>query len=175
MSFLAVIESIASMRYTREVPLIILHKLTNAIDFATPVLLQRILQSMDGPNSSRTDAATYATVSLVVRLAASQSAVFNLWFSRRSYERARGGLILVLSDKILQRKNASVDTQTCEESNSNNIHNKKQLQDQGTLSRYLDLSRFSKLCSGRKSNLLAHTLREVAPAASLGKILNIMR
>jgi ABC-type multidrug transport system fused ATPase/permease subunit len=70
----------------------------------SPVLLQQLLRSMEDPSAPQSAAITYAILSLIFRLVASQSAVFNLWFSRRSYERSRGELITMLSEKTLSRK-----------------------------------------------------------------------
>jgi ABC-type multidrug transport system fused ATPase/permease subunit len=73
-------------------------------NFSVPVLLQQLLRSMENPNSPKRAAITYAILSLAVRLIASQTAVLNLWFSRRSYERSRGELITMLYEKTLTRK-----------------------------------------------------------------------
>ena len=76
--------------------------LTSDSDLCAPVLLQRLLRSMESGDST---AVTYAVLSLLVRLIASQSSVFNLWFSRRCYERSRGEMITMLYEKTLSRKN----------------------------------------------------------------------
>ena len=52
----------------------------------------------------RNAAITYAVLALLVRLVASQCSVFNLWFSRRCYERSRGEMITMLYEKTLSRK-----------------------------------------------------------------------
>lgn len=79
--------------------LAILESLAN---LCAPVLLQQLLRSMESRDSN---AVTYAVLSLLVRLVASQSSVFNLWFSRRCYERSRGEMITMLYEKTLSRKN----------------------------------------------------------------------
>lgn len=56
-------------------------------------------------------AVTYAVLSLLVRLIASQCSVFNLWFSRRCYERSRGEMITMLYEKTLSRKIIDTTTQ----------------------------------------------------------------
>jgi ABC-type multidrug transport system fused ATPase/permease subunit len=47
---------------------------------------------------------TYAVLTVALRLLAAQLAVFNLWYQRRSYERSRGELITMLYEKTLNRK-----------------------------------------------------------------------
>ena len=59
---------------------------------------------MESSDTGRGAAITYALLSLLVRLIASQSSVFNLWFSRRCYERSRGEMITMLYEKTLSRK-----------------------------------------------------------------------
>lgn len=59
---------------------------------------------MQDTHAPRRAAVVYAVLSLVARLVASQSAVFSLWFGRRSYERARGEMITMLYEKMLMRK-----------------------------------------------------------------------
>jgi ABC-type multidrug transport system fused ATPase/permease subunit len=73
-------------------------------DFSVPVLLQQLLRSMENSESPKSAAITYASFSLAARLIASQTAVLNLWFSRRSYERSRGELITMIYEKTLTRK-----------------------------------------------------------------------
>ena len=73
-------------------------------NFSVPVLLQQLLRSMEDADSPKSAPITYAILSLVVRLIASQTAVLNLWFSRRAYERSRGELITMLYEKTLTRK-----------------------------------------------------------------------
>ncbi|KAL8758852.1 MAG: hypothetical protein Q9184_003801 [Pyrenodesmia sp. 2 TL-2023] len=72
--------------------------------FAEPVLLQQLLLSMEDVSAPRSNAVTFAVLSLFVRLVACQSSVFSLWFSRRSYERSRGEMITMLYEKTLSRK-----------------------------------------------------------------------
>lgn len=78
--------------------------LTCDSDLCAPVLLQQLLRSMESYDTSRSAAITYAVLSLLIRLLASQSSVFNLWFSRRCYERSRGEMITMLYEKTLSRK-----------------------------------------------------------------------
>ncbi|KAF1982683.1 ABC bile acid transporter-like protein [Aulographum hederae CBS 113979] len=71
---------------------------------SSPVLLQKILQSMEDPNAPRRAAVTYTLLSLVVRLISCQASILSLWYGRRTYERSRGELITMLFDKALSRK-----------------------------------------------------------------------
>ena len=80
-------------------------KLTLKTDFATPVLLQQLLQSMEDSRAPRSNAIIFAVLSLLVRLIACQSSVFSLWYGRRCYERSRGEMIMMLYEKTLSRKN----------------------------------------------------------------------
>lgn len=78
MSVLTLLESLTSMRSICQTLFANPQALTCTTDFATPVLLQWILRSMDDPGADRINAVVYAILSLIVRLVASQSAVFNL-------------------------------------------------------------------------------------------------
>ncbi len=59
---------------------------------------------MEDVHAPRRAAVVYAVLSLVARLIASQTAVFNLWYSRRCFERSRGEMIMMLYEKMLVRK-----------------------------------------------------------------------
>ena len=59
---------------------------------------------MEDPDTPRANALTYAMISLIARLIATQSSVLNLWFSRRCYERSRGEMITMIFEKTLDRK-----------------------------------------------------------------------
>lgn len=60
---------------------------------------------MKDPSSPKRVALTYALLTLVLRLVAAQSQVFNLWYGRRCYERSRGEMIMMVYEKALSRKN----------------------------------------------------------------------
>ena len=150
-------------------------KLILKIDFATPVLLQQLLQSMVDPGSARTHAVTYAMLSLIVRLVASQTAVFNLWFSRRCYERSRGEMILMFTEKILQRKHAGADSQPANSKNSSVPGSEVHPDHRRLKSKLLRVCELIGLGSRKKLTFSSHSPQEKAPPASLGKILNIMR
>lgn len=73
-------------------------------NYSAPVLLQQLLRAMNNLRFEKAPAMTFALLILVVRLIAAQSAVFSLWFGRRSYERSRGEMITMLYEKTLNRK-----------------------------------------------------------------------
>lgn len=60
---------------------------------------------MKAENRSNRVALVYAMLSLVLRLIAAQSQVFNLWYGRRCYERSRGEMMMMVYEKALVRKN----------------------------------------------------------------------
>lgn len=72
--------------------------------YSTPVLLQKLLESMEEISLSKRPAVTFAVIILALRLVTAQSAVFSLWFGRRCYERSRGEMITMLFEKTLNRK-----------------------------------------------------------------------
>ncbi|KAJ5138317.1 uncharacterized protein N7515_003165 [Penicillium bovifimosum] len=74
-------------------------------DFSTPVLLQQLLQAMKDPSRPKRVPLTYAFLSFALRLVAAQSQVLLLWYGRRSYERSRGEMIMMVYEKALSRKN----------------------------------------------------------------------
>ncbi|CAI7641157.1 unnamed protein product [Penicillium discolor] len=76
-------------------------------DFSTPVLLQQLLQAMKDASRPKRVPLTYAFMSFALRLVAAQSQVLLLWYGRRSYERSRGEMIMMVYEKALSRKNIS--------------------------------------------------------------------
>jgi ABC-type multidrug transport system fused ATPase/permease subunit len=76
---------------------------------AVPVLLQQILKAMENPLAPTSAAITYALLTWAVTLIATQSAVLDLWYSRRAYERSRGEMITMLYEKTLTRKIVRID------------------------------------------------------------------
>lgn len=76
---------------------------------AVPVLLQQILKAMENPLAPISAAVTYAFLTWLVTLVATQSAVLDLWYSRRAYERSRGEMITMLYEKTLTRKIVRID------------------------------------------------------------------
>jgi hypothetical protein len=82
----------------------ILGILETVLGFMVPVLLQKILSSMQDIDAPKRAAITYAAITLGVQLIKCQSGVFSLWFGRRCYERSRGEMITMLYEKTLNRK-----------------------------------------------------------------------
>ena len=68
------------------------------------MLLQQLLVSIETLGTSPRPAIVYAAIMLVIRLAAAQSGVLSLWYSRRCYERSRGEMITMVYEKTLSRK-----------------------------------------------------------------------
>jgi hypothetical protein len=152
-------------------------------DFSAPVLLQKILQSMENPRAPRRAALTYALMSLIVRLIASQAAVFNLWYGRRAYERSRGAMITMLYEKTLSRKVVSVSSRSREpedESVPDVIVNG--IDSNGTM-KHTDRPLWKKafdflmrpLRARKGPSQYAEDLDKSKELATLGKIMNLMR
>ena len=59
---------------------------------------------MNDPSAPKSATITYAVLSLALRLLSAQLNVFNLWYQRRAYERSRGEMITMLYEKTLNRK-----------------------------------------------------------------------
>jgi hypothetical protein len=137
------------------------------------VLLQKILQSMGNPLAPRRAAMNYAVLSLVVRLIASQSAVFTLWYGRRAYERSRGEMITMLYEKTLSRKVVSISSKTIVEVNLDITTNgaSKQVESRNWKVALNYLISPVKYCFFRRSK----SASKEKQLASMGKILNLMR
>ena len=73
--------------------------------FSTPIFLQQLLQAMQDPSKPKRVPMTYAIFWLVIRLVGAQSQVLGLWYGRRSYERSRGEMVMMVYEKALSRKN----------------------------------------------------------------------
>ncbi|KAL3418857.1 ABC bile acid, partial [Phlyctema vagabunda] len=78
-------------------------------NFSDPIFLQKILQTMEDPRAPKRAAFSYAAIALLIRLLASQSAVFSLWYGRRAYERSRGEMITMIYEKTLSRKVVAIN------------------------------------------------------------------
>ncbi|KAL1967002.1 hypothetical protein VTN77DRAFT_3526 [Rasamsonia byssochlamydoides] len=135
-------------------------------DFSTPVLLQQLLQVMKDPSTPKRVALTYALLTLILRLVAAQSQVFNLWYGRRCYERSRGEMIMMVYEKALSRKNmVGLDAKS----------QPKGLEDQeGELINGTTGPKQRKLCGLIPWRRKAHK-EKVKETASMGKILNLLR
>jgi len=134
---------------------------------------------MQNPHAPKGAAVTYAVLTLVVRLVASQCDVLGLWFSRRAYERSRGEMITMLYEKTLSRKVVTVDSNTKDEAVIEASDDRSEPNDTPNTSKGVWLrirrtwKRFQRsLFSSRKE--LADPQKAKQPA-SMGKILNLMR
>lgn len=128
---------------------------------------------MEDPRAPKRAALNYAAMSLVVRLIASQTGVFSLWYGRRAYERSRGEIITMLYEKTLSRKVVSATSQAIVEPNAEDITKGLSKDDEtspleGVLNYLLKPLSF---CYSRRSK----SPKENRKHATMGKILNLMR
>ena len=131
---------------------------------------------MESSDTHRNAAITYAMLSLLVRLVASQCSVFNLWFSRRCYERSRGEMITMLYEKTLSRKMIGSPTQSQMDVCPNVMgHNRPSTKTRGLRSRLASISRGLHKAPGSLFSTTDPGSRESMRPASTGKILNMMR
>ncbi|KAF2153144.1 ABC bile acid transporter [Myriangium duriaei CBS 260.36] len=72
--------------------------------YTLPLILQQLLKSMQRISVEKSPAIFWALITLAIRYVVTQSAVFNLWYARRAYERCRGELITMIYEKTLHRK-----------------------------------------------------------------------
>jgi ABC-type multidrug transport system fused ATPase/permease subunit len=127
---------------------------------------------------------TYAFLTVALRMLAAQLGVFNLWYQRRAYERSRGELITMIYEKTLNRKimgakqeekeehsNGHTDFQNTNGTTSagNTVDEPRKNEPQGWFQSTLALLRSA---LSRKPKEKAEKERV---AASIGKILNLMR
>ncbi|KAL2132622.1 hypothetical protein VTI74DRAFT_3586 [Chaetomium olivicolor] len=82
----------------------VLGVLEMSLELAEPVLLKQLLGALTAEQPSIRIAIVYVVITLFARLVKTQSGVFSLWFSRRSYERSRGEMITMIHEKTLRRK-----------------------------------------------------------------------
>ena len=115
-------------------------------------------------------ALTYALLSLMVRLIASQSAVFSLWFGRRAYERSRGEMITMLYEKTLSRKVVSVSSKA-----RGDESDKMNGSGPGKKTARSWWTKTSKLLRTPFGSKKANTSQISKELASMGKIMNLMR
>ena len=144
------------------------------LGISTPVLLQQILRAMENPASSRRDAITFTVLSLLLRLVATQSGVFNTWFSRRCYERSRGEMITMIFEKTLSRKIIGSPKKLITDDPVNGGEDGIMAGPGGLKSRFRVTvnSIFQQI---KKFTGFAKTIEDVKQPASMGKILNLMR
>ncbi|CAG5144885.1 uncharacterized protein ALTATR162_LOCUS1619 [Alternaria atra] len=148
----------------------------------TPVLLQRVLASLEDKNSSAT--ITYACIILAVRLISAQLNIFNLWYQRRAYERCRGELITMLYEKTLHRKILGAKQEVKEnQTNGHSNHEAHGTDDENSdgtdeTIKPTPESWLGRLMSSVRSVFTKNIKtqpKDDKEAASMGKILNLMR
>ncbi|CZT09056.1 related to bile acid transporter [Rhynchosporium graminicola] len=141
-------------------------------NFSAPVMLQKILQSMEDRRAPRQAALKYALISLIVRLVASQTGVFSLWYGRRAYERSRGELITMLYEKTLSRKVVSISSKAIIEIDPETMANDGAKDpDRGQLRKVKDVLMAPFRWLGGRSK----KVDKPKDLASMGKIMNLMR
>lgn len=141
-------------------------------DLAVPVILQRLLQSMEDPLSPRNAAITYAAISLFVRLVSAQAGIFDLWYSRRCYERSRGEMIMMLYAKTLRRQVSSGKEKVEDDDEPGFPPTDVDGASVSTASKILDYFKALCCCFCRRKG------KKAPPRpgnAGMGKILNLMR
>ena len=131
-------------------------------------------------------------LSLVVRLVSAQCAVFTLWYSRRAYERSRGEMITMLYEKTLDRKILGAKQ---EKEGGEDIHTTNDEETDGLIDREENgdangPSDSAKASRSQHQSLLLSVWTSISSlflrkgrieskkekeAASMGKILNLMR
>ncbi|CBX90728.1 similar to ABC bile acid transporter [Plenodomus lingam JN3] len=155
-----------------------------AATLLTPVLLQRVLASMNDEKAPKSATITYAVLGLVLRLVSAQLSVFNLWYQRRAYERSRGEMITMLYEKTLNRKILGAKQEVKEEPTNDHPNGETTETEPGNTTFLPDVNKNS---SSWLARIIAYirflltkkpkeaTAKEEKEAASMGKILNLMR
>jgi len=141
--------------------------------------------------SPRSATITYAFISVLLRLTSAQCAVFVLWYSRRAYERSRGEMMTMLYEKTLNRKIIGAkqaetehlsETETEDHTNghangSGNGQSHNPMQGSKGEQNFIQ-NLFHNMRSVFKSAFAKKSksdLKAEDQAASMGKILNLMR
>ncbi|KAK8056339.1 ABC transporter [Apiospora rasikravindrae] len=141
----------------------------SAANLGTPMLLQRLLASIQSATSPRELSVSFAVAILAVRLVASQSGVFSLWYCRRAYERSRGEMITSIYAKTLTRKSQGF---TPDEKDPSHVHGNElngEEPKQGWFARLLARLPW------RNKTVKYSPIKTAPPPATMGKILNLMR
>ncbi|KZL63085.1 abc transporter [Colletotrichum incanum] len=154
-----------------------------AAALSVPMLLQQLLRAIQGGSKTIEVSVLYAIAILAVRLVACQAAVFQLWFSRRCYERSRGEMITTIYAKTLSRKHFGQpagekmidghadDDEDDEEVDADGITDNDERT--GRFSRFL--SWFRRGQSTRPKYRRVQKPKPQRQPATTGKILNLMR
>ncbi|KAI5918537.1 canalicular multispecific organic anion transporter 1 [Camillea tinctor] len=150
-------------------------------NLSAPVLLQRLLKSIQDGLDNKRESLLYAVLILAVRLIACQAGVFSLWFSRRAYERSRGEMLTTIYAKTLTRKSFGLQAEEnakIEDEDDTVVNDETPLLegipslDKPKGGRLARLLVFLKL---RKPHVPKKTKSKSEQPATMGKILNLMR
>ncbi|KAI0176392.1 canalicular multispecific organic anion transporter 1 [Hypoxylon sp. FL1284] len=151
-----------------------------AANLSNPVLLQRLLQSIEAGISHRDESFLFALAILLVRLVACQSGVFLLWYSRRSYERSRGEMLTTVYAKTLSRKSFGLRTDLGGAPHENGTEPNGNGADEATplLGGKPKKTRSTRILEFLRLRRNKDAVQVKGPAeqpATMGKILNLMR
>ncbi|GKT46578.1 ATP-dependent bile acid permease [Colletotrichum spaethianum] len=154
-----------------------------AAALSIPMLLQQLLRAIQSGSMNIEVSILYAIAILAVRLVACQAAVFQLWFSRRCYERSRGEMITTIYAKTLSRKHFGQpagekmidaeddDSEDDEETGADGVINNDE--QTGRFSRFLGWFRRGQSTRPKYQRLQKQKAQR--QPATTGKILNLMR
>ncbi|KAK2006745.1 ABC transporter [Colletotrichum eremochloae] len=160
-----------------------------AAALSVPMLLQQLLRAIQSGSSNIEVSVLYAIAILAVRLLACQAAVFQLWFSRRCYERSRGEMITTIYAKTLSRKHFGqpagekmIDTNEEEDGGDDDEHDEEETDTNVTADSDEQTGRFSRILgwfrrgqSARPRYQRLQKQKAQRQPATTGKILNLMR
>ncbi|KAI0533578.1 ABC transporter [Xylaria digitata] len=157
-----------------------------AASLSAPLLLQRLLISIERGPDHLAESILWALAMLVLRLLSTQSGVFSLWFGRRAYERSRGEMITMVYAKTLSRKSYGQRVEDGEHAQENGLVNGHDNEGAGVgvdeetplLGRQPEPSRFKRIFGVFKSRKAIPSKKTKNPSnqpATMGKILNLMK
>lgn len=146
---------------------------------------------MNDGESPRSATITYAVISVLLRLISAQCAVFVLWYGRRAYERSRGEMMTMLYEKTLNRKIIGAKQAETEQPAETETQNHTNGDANANQNGQRDISRQGNKAEQGFIQRLFHNIRSLFQtifakkskseskvqdqAASMGKILNLMR
>ncbi|KAI1127936.1 ABC transporter [Nemania abortiva] len=159
-----------------------------AANLSAPLLLQRLLISIEKGYYYRKECIFWALAMLVLRLVATQSGVFSLWFGRRAYERSRGEMITMVYAKTLARKSYGQQVEDEENTQGNGPVNGPEYENDGAvidadeetplLGHKTKTSRFNRILEFLRFRKASPSKKAETPSkqpATMGKILNLMK
>lgn len=130
---------------------------------------------MENSTAPRSDAVTFAVLSLIVRLIATQSSVINLWYSRRCYERSRGEMMTMIFEKTLGRKIVGAPKILQDTTSTGTVEADPLVNDKRG-SPFIPILLWHRYLEATKLMIWSKpAAKETKEPASMGKILNLMR